>query len=211
LTTKTQRQDAAVTSQPPTSGPTTKAIPVHAVQAPIAAPRSSPLNVAAMTASPEGVRIAPATPCSPRATISVGPSGAAPQARERMPKATMPARKTRRAPKRSPSEPPTSSSDPSVSRYASTTHCCSARPPPRSRWIAGSATLTTVESTKTTIEPRMQATRTRRFRVSGARRSILAGTSAGAPAFRPVQADPRGAARVAFEERVRTARPTPSP
>jgi hypothetical protein len=83
-------------------------------------------------------------------------------------------RKTRRGPKRSPSEPPTSRSDPSVRRYASTTHCCSASPPPRSRWIAGSATLTTVESTNTVIDPRMHATRTRRLRSSGDRCSILA-------------------------------------
>ena len=34
------------------------------------------------------------------------------------------------------------------------------------RWIAGSATLTTVESTNTIAEPRMQATRTSRLRVS---------------------------------------------
>ena len=76
---KTQRHDAWVTSQPPTSGPITNAMPVQAVQAPIAAPRSSPLNVVAITASPAGVSIAPATPWSPRARISVVPSGAAAQ------------------------------------------------------------------------------------------------------------------------------------
>src|ERR687885_730970 len=74
----------------------------------------------------------------------------------------------------SPSEPPTRISDPSVSRYASTTHCCSARPPPRSRRIAGSATLTTVESTNTIVDPRMAATRTRRLRVRPSRCSTLA-------------------------------------
>ena len=61
---KTQRQEACVTSQPPTSGPITNAMPVQAVQVPIAAPRSSPLNVAVITASPAGVSSAPATPCS---------------------------------------------------------------------------------------------------------------------------------------------------
>ena len=44
---------------------------------------------------------------------------------------------TRRRPSRSPSEPPTSSSDASVSRYASTTHCWTARPPWRLERIAG--------------------------------------------------------------------------
>ena len=48
--------------------------------------------------------------------------------------------------------------DPSVSRYASTIHCCAASPPPRSAWIDGSATLTTVESTNTIDVPRIVAT-----------------------------------------------------
>ena len=61
-----------MTSQPPTSGPITNAIPVQAVQVPIAAPRSSPANVEVITASPAGVRIAPAIPCRPRARISDG-------------------------------------------------------------------------------------------------------------------------------------------
>ena len=50
----TQRHEACVTSQPPTSGPITNATPVHAVHVPIAAPRSSPLNVVAITARPAG-------------------------------------------------------------------------------------------------------------------------------------------------------------
>ena len=55
----------------------------------------------------------------------------------------------------SPSEPPTRMSEPSVSRYASTIHCWAARPPPRSRWIGGSATLTTEPSMNTIDEPRI--------------------------------------------------------
>src|SRR5215467_3300892 len=62
----------------------------------------------------------------------------------------------------SPSEPPTRMSDPSVSRYASTTHCCVASPPPRSAWIDGSATLTTEPSMKAIDEPRMLATSVQR-------------------------------------------------
>jgi mannose-6-phosphate isomerase-like protein (cupin superfamily) len=80
----------------------------------------------------------------------------------------------RRAPNRSPSDPPTSRRVPSVSRYASTTHCWRASPPPRSRWIAGRATLTTLPSTKTMLEPRMHAIRTSRLRDDCARCSILA-------------------------------------
>jgi hypothetical protein len=40
--------------------------------------------------------------------------------------------------------------------------------------MAGRATLTTLPSTKTMLEPRMQATRTSRLRFDGARCSILA-------------------------------------
>ena len=164
LTRNTHRQLALVTSQPPASGPMTKAMPVQAVQDPIAAPRASPVNVVAITASPAGVRIAPSAPCNPRAMIRVVPSGAAAQRMDVMPKPTIPIRNMRLAPKRSPREPPTRRSEPSVSRYASTTHCWSASPPPRSSSIAGSATFTTVESTKTMTEPRMQATSTSRLR-----------------------------------------------
>ena len=76
LIRNTQRQLALVTSHPPTSGPITNAIPVHAVHDPIAAPRASPLNVVAITASPAGVSTAPSTPWRARATINVVPSGA---------------------------------------------------------------------------------------------------------------------------------------
>ena len=40
LTRNTQRQLALVTSHPPARGPMTKAMPVHAVQEPITAPRT---------------------------------------------------------------------------------------------------------------------------------------------------------------------------
>ena len=112
----TQRHDAWETSQPPTSGPMMKEMPVHDVQVPIAAPRSSPLNVAVITARPAGVSSAPVTPCSPRATISVLPSGAAAQRIDITPKLMIPIRKIRCAPKRSLSDPPTRISEPSVSR-----------------------------------------------------------------------------------------------
>src|SRR5687767_1264557 len=52
----------------------------------------------------------------------------------------------------------------SVSMYASTTHCWPASPVSRSDWIAGRATLTTVESRKTIVDPRIVASRVRRSR-----------------------------------------------
>src|SRR5215203_2461318 len=48
--------------------------------------------------------------------------------------------------------------------YALEIHCCPARPPPTSRSIAGSATLTTVASSPATNDPRMAARRERRLR-----------------------------------------------
>src|SRR5437762_12839204 len=57
----------------------------------------------------------------------------------------------------SPREPPIRISDASVSRYAFDTHCCAGSPPPRSRSIAGSATLTIVPSIVATPEPRIAA------------------------------------------------------
>src|SRR5438105_4940354 len=57
----------------------------------------------------------------------------------------------------SPSEPPIRISDASASRYAFETHCCAERPPPRSRSIAGKATLTIVPSIVATPEPRIAA------------------------------------------------------
>ena len=44
LIRKIERHEATETSHPPRSGPITNAIPVQAVQVPIAAPRSSPLK-----------------------------------------------------------------------------------------------------------------------------------------------------------------------
>src|SRR3954451_3707599 len=64
----------------------------------------------------------------------------------------------------SPSDQPIRISDASVSRYAFDTHCCAGRPPPRSRSIAGRATLTIVPSIVATPEPRIAATSVRRWR-----------------------------------------------
>src|SRR5215213_3275011 len=163
LIAKIQRQDALSTSWPPISGPRTVPIPPHAVHAPTARPRSSGGNVATITASAEGVRSAPNTPCSARATTSSSTVGARAQNTDVTPKPVTPSANTRRAPNRSPSEPATSRSELSVSRYAFEVHCCPARPPPRSSAIAGSATFTTVESTVTTVVPRIAATSVSRF------------------------------------------------
>ena len=129
LTRNTQRHEATVTSAPPPSGPITVAIPVHAVHVPIAIARSCSANVSMISASVLGTSSAPATPWIARAAISTPLVGAAAHSSEQTPNAPVPIANTRRRPNRSPSEPPTSSSAESVSAYASTIHCCSARPP----------------------------------------------------------------------------------
>ena len=160
---KIQRQEAWSTSCPPITGPSTLPIPAQAVHAPTALPRSSGGKVVTITASAAGVSTAPATPWSARAATSSSIVGASAQNMEVTPKPATPRANTRRSPKMSPSEPPIRSSEPSVRRYAFEVHCWPASPPPRSSWIAGSATFTTVESTVTTVVPRIAATRTSRF------------------------------------------------
>ena len=59
---KITRQLEMPISHPPSSGPITVETPVHAVQVPIAAPRSFPEKVDVITASDAGVSSAPATP-----------------------------------------------------------------------------------------------------------------------------------------------------
>ncbi len=163
LIAKIQRQDAVSTSCPPISGPSTVPIPPQAVHAPTARPRSSGGKLATITARALGVSSAPKTPWSARAATNSSTVGASAQKIDVTPNPLTPIANTRLAPNRSPSEPATSSSELSVSRYAFDTHCCPASPPPSSLWIAGRATLTTVESTVTTVVPRIAATSTRRL------------------------------------------------
>ena len=160
---KIQRHDAASTSWPPTTGPSTVPMPAHAVHAPTARPRSSGGNVDTITASAAGESSAPATPCSARPATTSSIDGASAHNSEVAPKPPTPTMNMRRSPRMSPSEPPTSSSEPSVSRYALAVHCWPARPPPSSSAMAGSATFTAVLSTVTTVVPRMHATSTRRL------------------------------------------------
>ncbi len=116
LIRKIQRQEASTSSSPPASGPSTPKIAPHAVQLPIAAPRSDCENVFTITASELGTSSAPATPCSARAATSAPIDGASAHASDVMPKPATPIAKIRRSPNRSPSDPPTRISEPSVSR-----------------------------------------------------------------------------------------------
>src|SRR5581483_384137 len=101
---------------------------------------------------------APATPCTARNAIRNPIDGASAHSKEAAPNAPTPSANTRRSPKMSPSDPPSRTNEPSVSRYALATHCWPARPPPRLRWIEGSATLTTLVARMAMLDPRTVAT-----------------------------------------------------
>ena len=115
LTQKIARQESTSISAPPPAGPSTVAIPVHAVQVPTAFPRASPSKVEATIASDPGTSSAPATPCRARAPISMPVLGAIAQRADVTPNDASPITKIRRRPNWSPSEPPTSSSETSES------------------------------------------------------------------------------------------------
>ena len=98
LRRKITRQLQTPISQPPSSGPNTVDVPLHAVQVPIAVPRSTPENVVVIIASEAGVRSAPATPWRPRKTISAVGPGAAAQSADAAPKQATPSVNTRTSP-----------------------------------------------------------------------------------------------------------------
>ncbi len=115
LIAKIQRQDALSIRKPPASGPITVATPVHAVHEPMAAPRSAGGNVWMISASVLGTSSAPAMPWRARAAISTSTVGATAHRAEVTPKLATPAAKTVRRSNRSSSDPPTRSSEDSVS------------------------------------------------------------------------------------------------
>ncbi len=138
-------------------------MPLKPDQVPMARPRSPSAKVALISARLPGTSSAAPTPCTARAAINCCTSPDAAQASDARPKIATPMAKTRRRPKRSPNEPPTSSSAARNSAYDSTTHCASNTLACRSRWMAGSATLTTVPSMNAMLEPMIAAISTQRL------------------------------------------------
>ena len=76
LTPKIHRQFSASTNTPPSSGPITKAVPVQAVQVPMARAWAAPEKRALIIASELGTRNAAPTPCRQRAATRTQPVGA---------------------------------------------------------------------------------------------------------------------------------------
>ena len=98
-------------------------------------------------------------PCTARATISISCEVARPQAADASVKTTIPMRKRRRWPKRSPRRPPSKRKPPKVIRYALTTQASDAWENPRSSRIDGNATPTIVTSRTIIRSPRQRTTR----------------------------------------------------
>src|SRR4051794_13724525 len=103
--------------------------------------------------------IAPPTPCTKRAPTSIAWLCASPQAREARVNTPRPARKIPRREIRSPSRPASSSRPPKAIRYALTTQARLDAENPRSSWIEGSATFTTVTSSTIISMPAHSTTR----------------------------------------------------
>ncbi|CPU67391.1 Uncharacterised protein [Mycobacteroides abscessus] len=114
LIQKTQRHEIASMRMPPSSGPTSDAVLVHAVQEPIARACRSPSNVEMIMASELGTSRAPATPWRPRATTRTRPSGASAHATDVTANPTSPIAMMRRRPWTSDSDPARRMSAPSV-------------------------------------------------------------------------------------------------
>ena len=106
---KISRQEAAWISQPPMNGPMALPTPDRPDQAPIALPRSSGWKEASMIARLPGVSSAAPMPCTARAAIRTGASGAALHRTEATANHTTPARKIRLRPYLSPRAPANSS------------------------------------------------------------------------------------------------------
>ena len=151
---------------PPTSGPIASASAETPAQIPIAIPRWRGGNVAEMIASVAGFISAAPTPWTMRPPISDWPASASPQKRDEIVKITIPITKMRRRPNMSASFPPVSISAAKLSAYPVTIHWSSERPTPRSRWIDGTATFTTVLSSMIMNSPTATAPSVHHFRFS---------------------------------------------
>ena len=126
-----------------------------------------------MMESVAGFMRAEPAPWMTRAPISRPALEARPQASEASVKTTSPAMKIRRRPSRSASFPPVSMRTPNVSAYPLKIHSSSEMPMPRSRWIDGRATFTTVLSSMIMKRPTATAASVHHFRFSGVKRRAL--------------------------------------
>lgn len=152
------RHENAVVSHPPRSGPTAAMPPIVEPQTAKAMPRSRPRKVAFSSDRVLGSIIAPPTPCTRRAPINRSAVGAKAAPTDAAAKSTTPISSSRRRPNRSARLPNSSSSEAKTRVYASCTHCTWVDERSSSSTIAGTATLTMVESTMMSATARLMKT-----------------------------------------------------
>ena len=95
---KAARQETFSTRKPPRMGPRAVVTPESPAQVPMALPRSSPSKEELMMAREPGTSIAPPTPCTARATISMSGLVESPHHTEASVKMAMPRVKMRLRP-----------------------------------------------------------------------------------------------------------------
>ena len=122
-----------------------------------------------MIESVAGFMSAAPAPWSTRAAISSSPESARPHQSEALVNTAMPMTKISRRPYASATLPPISISAANVSAYPVTIHCSDDRSVPRSRWIDGRATFTTVLSSMIMKRPKETAASVNHLRVSSAK------------------------------------------
>src|SRR3954470_19594817 len=146
LRKKIARHDTYSVSAPPTAGPIASANADTPAHVPIARPRSCGGKVFEMIERVPGIMNAAPMPWIARPATSRVWLGARPISALEAANTITPPTNMRRLPKMSPSRPPVTSSTAKLSVYALTVHSRLERLAPRSFWIDGSATFTTVLS-----------------------------------------------------------------
>jgi hypothetical protein len=128
-----------------------------------------------------GIMNAAPIPWTARLTTSETSLGAKPAVADESANSTTPNRKPRRRPKMSPSRPPVTSSTANVSVYALIVHSSAESEAPRSFWIDGKATFTTVLSSMIMKRAKLIAPSVHHLRFCSviARRRVIAGPSSG--------------------------------
>jgi hypothetical protein len=147
LMKKIQCQLMARVSTPPASRPTDPPAEATNAYTPIALACSRGFgNIVTIMPRITADVMAPPTPCRNRAPTSIHWLLATPQSNDATVNTANPATNTVRRPTRSPRRPASRSRPPKAIRYALTTQARLALENPRSSWIDGSATFTTVTS-----------------------------------------------------------------
>lgn len=145
---------------PPSRSPIEPPAAAVKLKTPIAFARSSPSsNIVTIIARITEDAMAPPSPCTKRAATKSSRVHATPQSSDASVNVTRPAIKTRLLPIKSPRRPASSNRPPNAIMYALTTQARLDCEKPRSLWIDGSATFTTVLSSTIINMPTQRTTR----------------------------------------------------